>query len=386
MLLEMELLSLSIILIAASGIFYIAVNAGLAFGLRSGKRTETGLQPLISVIVAARDEERTLPALLAALSAQTYQNREVIVVDDRSTDRTGRLIGEAAARDARVRGLRITELSEEMPAKKNALRAGIAASRGEILCFTDADCLPGPEWIASLVRTFDDRTGMVAGFSPYASHPHGGKQPPSWLLRVLYRFISYEEFRAGIWAAGSIGWNRAWLCTGRNLAYRRAVYDEVHGFESIRMSVSGDDDLFMQAVRRRTGWKIRYCFEPVNQVLTYPPASFRSFVEQRKRHFSAAKFFTLPMKTFFAAYHVSNTILLALVVCPFILGGSIWWAAAPATAKLIADILLVRAGRSALAPAGPWIEFIPMEILYAFYNAFIGPLGFVSNFRWKPAA
>ena len=83
-----------------------------------------------------------------------------------------------------------------------------------------------------------------------------------------------------------------------------------NGFEKIKMSISGDDDLFLQLVRRQTPWKIRYIKTQESFVPTIPPVTFWSFVEQRKRHFSAAKFFTVPMMLFFFIYHSSNLLLL----------------------------------------------------------------------------
>jgi len=120
-----------------------------------------------------------------------------------------------------------------MPAKKNALKAGIEASKGEILCFTDADCLPVSRWIEELVKSFKPNVGLVAGYSPYQI-PNDEISKEGFFKKLFFKFIAYEEFRAAIWAAGSIGWEIGWLCTGRNLAYRRKVYDEVNGFEKLK--------------------------------------------------------------------------------------------------------------------------------------------------------
>src|SRR5215217_8167379 len=62
--------------------------------------------PFVSVIVPARNEERTLPALLPSLLAQHYPSYEVIVVDDQSTDRTSQILADWAARDLRLRVIR----------------------------------------------------------------------------------------------------------------------------------------------------------------------------------------------------------------------------------------------------------------------------------------
>jgi len=155
---------------------------------------------------------------------------------------------------------------------------------------------------------FKPEVGLVAGYSPYVI-PVEKAVTNRILYNMFFKFIGYEEFRAAIWSSGAIGWNLGWLCTGRSLAYRRKVYDEVDGFEKIKQSISGDDDLFLQLVRKQTKWYIRYVKSSESFVPTLPPADFKAFVEQRKRHFSASKIFSFPMMLFFFFYHFANLLL-----------------------------------------------------------------------------
>src|SRR5215217_269318 len=99
----------------------------------------------ISVIVAARNEEKALPRLLHALSAQTYPPElfEIILVDDFSTDGT-------AAVAQIFSNPHITVIQPQVPSnvssKKRAIEAGVQHARGSLLLITDADCLPGKDW------------------------------------------------------------------------------------------------------------------------------------------------------------------------------------------------------------------------------------------------
>ena len=258
---------------------------------------------------------------------------------------------------------------KQAKAKFSALRTQIA--------------FPSPTWIEELVKSFKPNVGLVAGYSPYQI-PNGTRfLKLDSLIKLFFKFIGYEEFRAAIWAAGSIGWNIGWLCTGRNLAYRRKVYDEVNGFEKIKMSISGDDDLFLQLVRRQTAWKIHYVKTQESFVSTVPPMNFWSFIEQRKRHFSAAKFFTLPMMLFFFFYHSSNLLLL---ISPFLLLTNILSLPvliAVFCSKLLSDIILFKYSHRTFDASNFHRSFILMEVLYILYNSFIGPLGFFRKFAWK---
>jgi cellulose synthase/poly-beta-1,6-N-acetylglucosamine synthase-like glycosyltransferase len=229
---------------------------------------------------------------------------------------------------------------------------------------------------------------MVAGYSPYDAKmlPHGASNKLG--RKLLHAFVVGEEFKGAMWSAGSIGMNLAWLCTGRNLAYRRAVFDEVGGYERIKMSTSGDDDLFIQIVRRLTKWNIRYASSPDSFVRTAPPESFAKFIEQRTRHFSAGKYFTLPMKTFFFLFHGSNLIVLLGLFTIFFSVPIFYFAAAAFAVKLTCDFILAitathRLRRTTVHLGFNFLNFLLTEILYIFYNTFIGPLGFVRTFTWK---
>lgn len=95
--------------------------------------------PRVSVIVPARNEEGNIEAVVRSVLASAYEPFEVIVVDDRSTDRTFGVAERLTVTDHRVRVLR----GEEPPAgwygKPWACVQGARAARGELLCFTDAD-------------------------------------------------------------------------------------------------------------------------------------------------------------------------------------------------------------------------------------------------------
>jgi len=376
----MEYFILLNILFIIFSAFYLCIQIGLILGIKRLKCRKSSSLPFVSVIVAARNEEKTISDLLQCLISQTYENLEIIIVNDRSTDNTRNIIEKFARKNKKIKCINIHTLSGDMPAKKNALRTGIKASKGEILCFTDADCFPPPRWIEKIVSSFSPEVGLVAGYSPYQTPKH---KSMSYWKSILYSFIEYEEKRAAVWSAGSIGWNLGWLCTGRNLAYRRKVYDEVGGFEKIKMSVSGDDDLFLQLVRKKTNWKINYICSKDSFVATNVPESWKHFVQQRKRHFSASKFFSLPMKLFFSMYHFSN---LMLLLSPLFL---IFHLIEPVcmilaiSAKFSGDFILFYNGVRIFNGEKFRLNFFFMEVLYILYNIFLGTLGLIGKYEWK---
>lgn len=100
---------------------------------------------LVTVVVPTRNRHLLLERLLTALSRQTYPHVEIIVVDDASTD------GTAAV--AEREGVRVVR--QDTPAGSYAARnAGLQQARGEIIAFTDDDCIPQPGWVSALIQLF----------------------------------------------------------------------------------------------------------------------------------------------------------------------------------------------------------------------------------------
>jgi glycosyltransferase involved in cell wall biosynthesis len=101
--------------------------------------------PRISLLFAARDEEEKLPGALATLATIDYPNLEIIAVDDRSQDATGRILDEFALSHERFRVVHVTALPPGWLGKPHALQQAYEASTGEWLLFTDADVRFAPD-------------------------------------------------------------------------------------------------------------------------------------------------------------------------------------------------------------------------------------------------
>jgi hypothetical protein len=95
--------------------------------------------PPISLMFAARNEEEKLPAALATLAAIDYPSLEIIGVDDRSEDATGRILDEFAAMHGRFRVVHVSALPPGWLGKPHALRKAYENASGDWLLFTDAD-------------------------------------------------------------------------------------------------------------------------------------------------------------------------------------------------------------------------------------------------------
>lgn len=174
--------------------------------------------PKVSVVICAYNAERTMDSCLASLKELNYPNYEVIVVNDGSTDST----------------LEITErydyvrlISQENKGLSAARNVGIAAATGEIVAFTDSDCMADPDWLTYLVAKFLS-SGLAAVGGPNLSPPEDSLVPACVAVSpgVPTHVLLSDEVAEHI--------------AGCNMAFRREVLQEIDGFDR-QYRAAGDD-------------------------------------------------------------------------------------------------------------------------------------------------
>jgi glycosyltransferase involved in cell wall biosynthesis len=122
--------------------------------------------PLVSAIIPARDEEATLADCLASVCAQTYPNLEILVVDDRSSDRTAEIARSFAESDPRVRVLTIEHLPDGWTGKTHALQAASGMARGAWFWFLDSDTRHEPDNLAIVMEYARRHNAALASLLP----------------------------------------------------------------------------------------------------------------------------------------------------------------------------------------------------------------------------
>ena len=371
--------SFEIILIILT-IFYFILSIWLFAGIKKLRKQDKLINtpevlPKVSIIVAARNEEKNIKQCVEKCAVQDYPNDkfEVIVVNDRSEDSTAELIEKITATYKNVRLINITELPEEYvnSGKKHALKKGIQNAHGEIFLLTDADCFPEPAWIKGIVQCFSEDTGVVVGHSPIKGNG------------FINRLIQLDNLSIIAVAAGGIGGGYPILSVGRNFAYRRQVYEEIGGFEKIKDFSSGDDDLLLMLVRKHTDWKISFASKPESFVYTEPPKTIQEAIKQRMRWASKGLHYTIPMSLSLVAVFLYNLILFITIPLFFV---NLLQSPVPLYSfiiKAVGDFIIIyQAAR--LLNESRLIKYFPLAALvHIQYLIFFGLYGTFGKVQWK---
>ena len=353
--------------------FYLSILTFLITGFLRIKNKGIDFQPKVSVVVAARNEEHNLKNCLTSLLLQTYPKNltQIVVVDDRSTDDTPNILKQLNSKHD-VLTIKISEAQSGFSPKKVALNEGISHANGELIFTTDADCTPPRDWLTQTVPLFQENVGLVMGPAPFTEESNLGN-----------RLLCLDNFATAFVAAGATGWNVGVTCTGRNLAYRKSVFEQVNGFQKISHSLSGDDDLFLQTVKKQTNWKINYSLNPNTSITSSAPKKISKYIAQRRRHVSASKYYSKPIQAAYLLYNLANLVLFGFLTLSLFFQEYLFLAVFLFGVKFLVDFLCLYLVTKSFEKRHLLYFFPLWEIFFLLNQAIISPLGLIGKVRWK---
>jgi cellulose synthase/poly-beta-1,6-N-acetylglucosamine synthase-like glycosyltransferase len=300
-------------------VLYILQMWILSRGLQFGRdHVSSGITPLVSVVVAARNEEHHLSDCLRSILDQTYplDRFEVIIVDDNSTDRTAAICAEFVSGNSNVLSIRATE-DHVLKGKTNALAQAIDRARGEVILITDADCVVPPTWIEQTAARYGSGVGLVGGLTLQDAHnPFEGMQSLDW------------AYILGI-AASTAALGTPLGSIGNNLSFRKDAYDSVGGYRNLKFSVTEDYTL-VQAIIKTRRWDFLYPIDEKLLVRSRPCPSFDALLKQKHRWGRGG----LDMKL--AGFLIMAS---SYVMHAFLLWHAIWFSLAATIAALMAKFI-----------------------------------------------
>jgi cellulose synthase/poly-beta-1,6-N-acetylglucosamine synthase-like glycosyltransferase len=252
----------------------------------------------ISVIVAAKNEEQNLPALINSLSNQSYPAElyEVIIIDDGSTDNTyGRAV-ELSKENQNYTAYKV--MTKKFPGKKGALQFGIEKANNLFILITDADCRPEKNWIKSFSAKFELGSEFIIGTAPLVQQKS-----------ILNNVSCFENLRNLLLALGMANIGMPYSAAARSFGFKKESFEKLSGYENTLDTISGDDDLLLrEAVKHKM--KIDVVAEKDSFVYSNAPKSFSEYLTQKTRHTKTSFHYIFIHKVFLAVWHLINIFML----------------------------------------------------------------------------
>lgn len=225
-----------------------------------------------TVIVAARNEEENILRTLNSLNKLEYPEGklEIIIVDDQSTDLTGKIIDDFIKDKPHFKKITTQQENSKLIGKMRALAYGVKKAKGEIILTTDADCEVKPTWVKTICSYYQNDVGLVTGFTTQvADNWFGGIQA----LDFIYLLTA---------GSGTVNIGMPISCIGNNMSYRKSAYDEVGGYEALPFSVTEDFTL-MNAIYKLKKYKVIFPLDKDSLVTSLPCKDLKSLIRQKKR-------------------------------------------------------------------------------------------------------
>jgi len=296
-----------------------------------------------SVIVAARDEEARIEHTVRRLLAQRGVELELVVVDDRSADRTSEILKQLAKEDSRLKVVRVDALPEGWLGKCHACHVGARAAKGEWLLFTDADCWSKPDVLLRALLVAEREQADHVTLSSGLAVTSPGLRAGSLLfhLSIANWFSGVNRDRPG-----------AHIGFGAFNLVRASAYQQCGGYKALRLTVI--DDLKLGLLLQRAGKRTR-AFVGGNDVEALWGRRLWDAVQLMEKNHFAAFGFNLPLALGFG---VCFSLLLGVLALGAVSGTRSGLAAAlsPFCLSLPAAILARRLG---------WPWFISLSVPFA---------------------
>lgn len=325
----------------------------------------------LSIIIAARNEEETIGPLLSALNNQTYPQElfEVIVVDDHSTDRTADVVKQ-------FEKVKLVTLNEpgQNSYKKKAIETGIRHATGDLIITTDADCLPGKDWLSTLASFYQINEPVFIA-APVVFHHQNN---------VLEIFQALDFLTLQGITAVSVHSKLFGMSNGANMAYSRKTFYEVGGFSGVDKIASGDDMLLMNKIWEKEKQKINYLLSKDAIISTPPMKTWKNFLNQRIRWASKAPYYKNSSITIvMLIVYFFNLFFPILFFAGFWLTEYWFWLIGLWIAKTIIEWPFVHSvakfyGKQNLMKY--YFVFQPLHVLYTVAAGFLGQFG---TYEWK---
>lgn len=288
--------------------FFYFLYSKFAFSPVVKKKQKSSLP--VSLIVCAKNEADNLKEHIPLWLAQDHPNFEIILINDASIDESPEIMKYFAGLDSRIKIVNVENNEAFWGSKKYALTLGIKRAKHEYMIFTDADCKPATnEWLSIMASEFSSKKQLVLGYGAYLKDKG-----------FLNRLIRFETLMTAVQYFSYAKIGIPYMGVGRNLGYTSTLYYNNRGFMNHIKIASGDDDLFVNETAHSKNTAL--CIVPESFTYSIPKKTRKSWIQQKRRHYSTAKFYKPLHKLLLGLNSIS--VFLFWLLLPFVFLTNFW--------------------------------------------------------------
>jgi len=258
----------------------------------------------ISVIICTHNNLKSLQQNLHTVLSQNYHQYEVIVVNDFSDDGTREYLDELKKEHTHLRIIHIEE--KLLPGKKHALKTGISQAIYPFVVLTDADCsTTSNEWLSKYSQYTQRDNTIVLGYGKYKKQKG-----------FLNLFIRFDTSRIAIQYMSKALWRYPYMGVGRNMGYSKDLGVSLHEIDP--HLASGDDDLFIQATKKRASFFV--LLDKNSFTISEPEQNVKDWLQQKGRHTTTAPHYNLSTQMGLMFQWLVNVLFYVGVFCILLTG------------------------------------------------------------------
>jgi chlorobactene glucosyltransferase len=219
-------------------IILIALAVNIVFNLRSLKKPDKKIKPItsppmVSVLIPARNEEQNIKQCVESLLNQNYENYEIIVLDDNSSDNTGEIVAELARKDNRLTLIKGEQLPPDWAGKPFACYQLAKKSKGDWLLFVDADTFSEPEMLKSTMQiALESKPALLSGFPRQITR--------GFAQTVVIPIIYFIMLWVPLWWLKQLSKPKPSLALGQFLMFPRDKYWAIGGHSAVKSRIIED--------------------------------------------------------------------------------------------------------------------------------------------------
>lgn len=338
----------------------------------------------VSVIIAARNEEKNIGLCIESILKQTYPAHlfEIIIVDDHSIDSTAAIVNSYKQQNVTLIRLADPEQSKNLNSyKKKAIETAIGFAKGSLIVTTDADCIVQQGWLRTIACYYED-TGSVFMAAPVVYTDPASSDSA---FKKLFKIFQSLDFMTLQGITGASVYKKVHnMCNGANLAYEKSAFYEVNGFQGIDNIASGDDMLLMHKIEKKYPAKIGYIKSANVVVQTKPSENLNEFINQRIRWASKAdRYPDIKITAVLFLVYFLNAWIFFMAVYSFYYLKAFYLLLALFAVKTIAELLFLFPVAKFFGKQKLLWWFIPSQPFHVIYTLVAGWLGKFGSYTWK---